>query len=74
MRKLRTLLPIVLTLILGTALPVLAQESSPQDGAGVAIVFGLLAVILFVIAVVAVLGAVGLGIIGLGYSSVQSDE
>lgn len=74
MRKLRTILPIILTLLLITALPALAQEGTPNEAAGTAVVFGLLAVILFVIAVVAVLGAVGLGIIGLGYSSIQSDE
>ncbi|MCB9423401.1 MAG: hypothetical protein H6667_26635 [Ardenticatenaceae bacterium] len=44
------------------------------SGAGVGIVLGLLALILILLAVVAVIGAVALGIIGIGYNSIQGDD
>lgn len=41
---------------------------------GTAIVMGLLAIIMLIIFTVAVIAAVGLGIIGIGYSSVRDEE
>ncbi|MEJ2747509.1 MAG: hypothetical protein P8183_06330 [Anaerolineae bacterium] len=49
-----------------------AQTSN--SGSGVGIVLGLLALILILLAVVAVIGAVSLGIIGIGYNSIQGDD
>jgi hypothetical protein len=41
---------------------------------GAAIVLGLLALIMLIIFTVAIIAAVSLGIIGLGYSTIQEDE
>ena len=41
---------------------------------GAAIVMGLLLVVLFVIFTVAIIAAVGLGIIGIGYSAIKDEE
>jgi hypothetical protein len=48
----------------------LAQESS---GAGAAVVLSLLGLVLIVIMAVVVVAAVALGLIGLGYRSIQDD-
>jgi hypothetical protein len=44
------------------------------DGAAVGIILALLGLILLLLAVVAIIGAVSLGIIGLGYNSIQGDD
>lgn len=50
---------------------VFAQE---EDGSGVAITLSLIGLVLLIIMVVCVIGAVGLGIIGIGYSTTTGDD
>lgn len=68
---------IILTLLVFLPTAVHAAGSAAQtegDGAGVGIVMALLGLILLLLAVVAIIGAVSLGIIGLGYTSIQGDD
>jgi hypothetical protein len=51
----------------------LAQEEA-ESGAGTAVVFSLLGLVMIVVFVVAIVAAVGLGIAGLGYAMSQGDE
>jgi hypothetical protein len=73
----RLIAPITLALFVFLPTAVYAAGTAAQnqgDGAGVGIVLALLALILILLAVVAVIGAVALGIIGIGYTSIQGDD
>ncbi len=77
MEFLRRLISPRFSLILATALlfllptAVFAQE---EDGTGAAVTLSLIGLVLIIIMVVAVIGAVSMGIIGIGYRTTQSDD
>jgi hypothetical protein len=77
MEFLRRLISPRFSVILSTAMlfllppAVFAQE---EDGSGVAITLSLIGLVLLIIMVVCVIGAVGLGIIGIGYSTTTGDD
>ncbi len=52
--------------------PEAVQESG--EGAGVAITLSIVGFVLLLVAIVSIIGAVGLGIIGIGAASIQTDD
>jgi hypothetical protein len=74
MRRLWFSLSLVLVLLISAVLPVVAQSEPAQANVGTGITLFILAVVLAVIFAVAIIAAVGLGVIGLGYRSVQNEE
>lgn len=74
-RRLTTVLILALFVFLPTAVHAAGSAAQTEgDGAGVGIVMALLGLILLLLAVVAIIGAVSLGIIGIGYNSIQGDD
>ena len=74
-RRLTTALILAAFVFLPTAVHAAGTTAQTEgDGTGAAIVLALLALILILLAVVAVIGAVSLGIIGIGYNSIQGDD
>lgn len=78
MRALRmiklTVLPVMMMVLFTAVLPVAAQAEPVEANAGTGITLFILALVLGVIFAVAVVAAVSLGVIGIGYSTVQSEE
>ena len=74
-KRLTTTITLALFVFLPTAVHAAGTTVQAEgDGAAVGIVLALLALILILLAVVAIIGAVSLGIIGLGYNSIQGDD
>lgn len=74
-QKLTAIITLAVFVFLPTAVHAAGMTTQADgSGAGVGIVLALLALILILLAVVAVIGAVSLGIIGLGYNSIQGDD
>ncbi len=67
--RISAILAMALLFVLPTA--VFAQE---ETGTGAAVTLSLIGLILVLIMVVGVIGAVGLGVIGIGYKSVQEND
>lgn len=74
MRRLMVSLLVVVTLLGTAVLPAVAQSEPVSETAGVGITLFILALVLGVIFAVAVIAAVGLGVIGIGYNSVNESE
>lgn len=78
MRALRMIklivLPVMMMVLFTAVLPVAAQTEPVEANAGTGITLFILALVLGVIFAVAVVAAVSLGVIGIGYSTVQSEE
>lgn len=78
MRALRMMklivLPVMMMVLFTAVLPVAAQTEPVEANAGTGITLFILALVLGVIFAVAVVAAVSLGVIGIGYSTVQSEE
>ncbi len=70
-RKLLLILALSLPFLLPVA--VSAQETS-QEAVGVAVTFGIIGVVLIVLFAVAVVAAVGIGIVGIGYWMSRGDD
>ena len=66
---------ILLTLALPFVMPAAAfAQEEPGNGAGAAIALSIIALVLLLVAIVAIIGAVSLGLIGLGYAMSNGDE
>ncbi len=74
MRRLVGSLFVVIVLLITAVLPVAAQSEPVSEMAGIGITLFILALVLGVIFAVAVIAAVSLGVIGIGYNSVNSEE
>ena len=74
-QRLTTAITLALFIFLPTAVHAAGNAAQAEgDGAGAGIILALLALILILLAVVAIIGAVSLGIIGIGYNSIQGDD
>jgi hypothetical protein len=74
-RRLTTALILAAFVFLPTAVHAARTAAQTEEGLGGAgIVIALLALVLILLGVVAVIGAVALGIIGIGYTSIQGDD
>lgn len=72
-QKLTAIIMLTVFIFLPTAVHA-AGSTAQADGSGVGIILALLALILILLGVIAVIGAVALGIIGIGYNSIQGDD